>query len=126
MSKFYSKTTGGFYDPEINIIIPQDVVAVTNDNYEALFTAQAMGKVIKPDAQGNPEAVTFIPSAEQLHAALLVSAKKALEKSDVVVLRCIEDGILLPSAWATYRQTLRAIGNGTQTCAIPVQPAYPS
>lgn len=54
---FYSKSTGGFYDPAINVSIPADAVQITDDAYQALFAAQSTGKVITADASGNPIAV---------------------------------------------------------------------
>lgn len=38
-------------------VMPSDVVPVSDDEYAALFDAQANGQIIVPDAQGNPIAV---------------------------------------------------------------------
>ena len=51
-------------------------------------------------------------------------AQAALDKSDLVALRCFKNGVLFPAEWATYCTALRAIvvsGVGP----LPVQPAYP-
>ena len=67
MSKFYSKTTNGFYDSSINASMPTDAVAVTDSAYQALFAAQAAGQIIQSNANGNPEAVSPpAPSAAQV------------------------------------------------------------
>lgn len=57
--------------------------------------------------------------------ALKADAADALAKSDITILRCMENAVAVPSAWATYREVLRAIldsGSGT----LPARPAYPA
>lgn len=54
---FYSKSTQGFYDPEINNVIPDDAVEITADEHAALMAAQEVGKIITVDADGKPIAV---------------------------------------------------------------------
>jgi len=54
----YSKSTGGFYAPEINgDDIPGDAKFVTQDAYVALMQAQSAGKVIAGDENGMPVVV---------------------------------------------------------------------
>ena len=51
-------------------------------------------------------------------------AQVALDKSDLVALRCFKNGVPFSTEWATYCAALRAIvvsGVGP----LPVQPAYP-
>jgi len=48
-----------------------------------------------------------------------------LDKSDRTVLRCIENGISIPSAWITYRQELREIIS-SGTGEPPEAPPYPA
>ena len=51
-------------------------------------------------------------------------AQAALDRSDLVALRCFKNGVSFPAEWATYCAALRAIvvsGVGP----LPVQPAYP-
>lgn len=68
------------------------------------------------------------PSAAQLFAALQADASAALAESDRTVLRCYENSVAVPAAWATYRAALRAIVNGTNATAtaLPTRPAYPA
>ena len=51
---FYSKSTGGFYTPEIHKVIPADAVAITDAQWRALLDGQSQGKVIEADANGRP------------------------------------------------------------------------
>lgn len=55
---YYSKITGGFYNPEINTSMPSDAVEVSDENYQALLLAQCEGRIIQGDINGNPVAVT--------------------------------------------------------------------
>lgn len=115
MSKFYSATTNSFYDDNIHETLPEDSKTITDAVYNQLFSDQAAGKTIQADSDGNPEAVNFVLTAPQLHAALVVSAQAALDKSD-------------PKAWDTYRDALRAIVNGSDTTSVslPTVPSYPA
>ena len=73
MEKFYSKTTGGFYDSEINVNMPADVVSVTDTVYNDLLAAQESGNRIKPDANGNPVSVPPPPPTPAQQAAAIIS-----------------------------------------------------
>ena len=51
-------------------------------------------------------------------------AQAALDRSDLVALRCFKNGVPFPAEWATYCAALRAIvvsGVGP----VPAQPDYP-
>ena len=55
---------------------------------------------------------------------VIAEAKAALDKSDLVALRCFKNGVPFPAEWVSYCAALRAIvvsGVGP----MPVQPAYP-
>lgn len=57
------------------------------------------------------------------------TAKAALNDSDITVMRCYENAVALPAAWATYRKALRTIvgaASGDATQALPTKPAYPA
>lgn len=65
---FYSKSTGGFYDPAIHTQMPKDAVEITVEEHAALLGAQSIGKVIafdestqKPVANDPPP-----PTSEQI------------------------------------------------------------
>lgn len=57
------------------------------------------------------------------------NAKNLLDKSDMTVLRCVENGIPVPADWAIYRKALRAIlsaQTGDPSKELPTCPGYPS
>ena len=56
---YYSKTTKGFYKPEIHGNgIPADAVEISDETYRSLLTQQAEGKQIVSDEDGYPIAIT--------------------------------------------------------------------
>lgn len=81
-------------------------------------------------AMSSDEESSFIAAqnasaANDISSSLKAQAREALTKSDVTVLRCVENNVALPSAWLVYRQNLRSIidtGSGT----IPSRPDYPA
>jgi len=54
MTMFFSKTTNGFYDSDINFIIPEDAVEISNETYISVRDAQTSGKLVSSDDNGNP------------------------------------------------------------------------
>ena len=51
---YYSKSTGGFYDPAIHNTLPNDAVEISPEQYTALLAGQSVGQVIMPDKDGKP------------------------------------------------------------------------
>ena len=51
---FYSKSTGGFYAPEIHTTTPDDVVEIDRAAHAALLAGQSEGKRIVSDSDGAP------------------------------------------------------------------------
>ena len=74
--RYYSATTGGFYDPTINPTIPEDAVEVSPELYGALMAAVAAGKRIVPDATGAP---TIVEQAAPSLSATKQAALRALD-----------------------------------------------
>lgn len=77
----YAKSTGGFYDPEINTNIPADAVEITELDHAALLAAQAVGKIIKADAEGKPVAVTVSLTPDQIRAQYEAAAQDILDST---------------------------------------------
>ena len=88
MAKYFSKTTNGFYSSDINSVMPHDAVPITDSQYQALLTAQANGKVIQGDTNGNPVAVDHVVSqSDQIKQQI-----KALEAS--ITSRMMQEAII--------------------------------
>jgi hypothetical protein len=51
---FYSQSTRGFYDSEVHDVMPEDVVEITKEQWQALLEGQNQGKNIVPDENGYP------------------------------------------------------------------------
>lgn len=120
MSLYYSKTTGGFYDPEIHgSAIPEDAVEISTEAHAELLAAQSAGKVIVGDADGLPQAVDPAPVVVTWDA---IRAKRdaLLAASDWTQLA---DAPVDAAAWATYRQSLRDL---TETFATPAAVVWPT
>jgi hypothetical protein len=62
-------------------------------------------------------------SAAAVAAANKLAAQAALDKSDITMLRCLENSVAIPSDWVTYRHALRTCV--TSGDALPVRPAFP-
>lgn len=56
---FYSKSTGGFYDPFFHAPeqIPADAVEITEEDHANLMAAQSLGNAIGANGEGFPVAV---------------------------------------------------------------------
>lgn len=116
---FYSKSTGGFYDPSVHgASIPSDAVEITADDHAALLTGQSEGKRIVADKNGRPTlADQPAPSADDLAVAARNDRDARLRVCDWVTLRATETGTPVPADWLTYRQALRD---------VPEQSGFPS
>lgn len=81
MTKFYSKTTGGFYTREIHgDNIPADAVEITPEQHAALMAGQAEGKQITADENGHPILVDPpAPTPEQLAATARAKRDRLIE-----------------------------------------------
>lgn len=108
---FYSKSTGGFYDPSVHgASVPSDAVEITDAEHADLLTGQSEGKRIVADENGRPIlADQPAPSAEDLAAAARNDRDARLRVCDWVTLRALDTGKSVPAAWLTYRQALRDV-----------------
>lgn len=97
------------------------------------YKAQA-GEVVFPDIATSQQLTSIFPSYTAAQTSIAwsayqVQAQSALAESDKTILRCYEAAVPVPSAWATYRKSLRAIvsaASGDPTQPLPAKPAYPS
>lgn len=74
---FYSKSTNGFYNSEINgDNIPSDAVEITQEYYELLLAGQSDGKQIVGDGQGCP--ILIDPAPVEITVVTMRQARLAL------------------------------------------------
>lgn len=92
-------------------------------------TQQAWDAVVWEDEREKPSweelcaAHAGIESKKQKEA-MRVAAQTALDKSDLVALRCFKNGVPFPTEWVTYCAALRSIAV-SGVGPVPVQPDYP-
>lgn len=85
---FYSKSTGGFYCPEINENIPDDVVEITEEEHSSLLKKQSEGKRITSDDKGKPivvENVMSVSEAKKLKIKKLESYRFEVETRGMII-----------------------------------------
>jgi hypothetical protein len=100
---------GYTFTPEVGVTKNYTVRSATADEIAAHQKAQA-------DAAA--------AAAAAAATALKAQAQAALTKSDVTMIRCVENQVQVPAEWAAYRRALRAIIS-TGTGTMPTQPAFP-
>jgi hypothetical protein len=78
---YYSPANKGFYRSEINQVIPDDKIEVSDDYYKELFDGQAQGKTIEPNDVGYPVLVDPPEiTLEQRQAAAVAQRQAAYQK----------------------------------------------
>jgi len=112
--KIYSATTNAFYAPEFQSDYeaagtwPADGIEVSDDDYNALMTAQSTGQVIAADANGYPVAVNPPPpTAEETQAQVNAEARAYLASTDWYIIRQGETGEVTPPEILTEREAAR-------------------
>ncbi|MFV0422051.1 hypothetical protein [Oleidesulfovibrio sp.] len=98
----YSPTTNGFYHPAIHSTnIPADVVEISSADHAALMAAQAQGKIIRPDANGYPVAVTPPPPPAPTRAELYTAKQAEIRDGAETILTRLatEYGALERQTW---------------------------
>lgn len=75
---FASKSTRGFYDPEIHTSMPDDAVELPEGLHAELMAGQSEGKVIVWDKKGFPFLEDApLPTKEELNASVIASRNAA-------------------------------------------------
>lgn len=129
MALYYSGATLGFYDTKIiGIVLPDDAVAISEAEYYAAMLAQEQGRLIRPDVNGRPIAVDYVPSETELLDSCKLLAKQALTETDWVELPSVSDVSRTPhlvnvEEFLKYRSALRRLAVAPITSAeIPQRP----
>ncbi|MDB5853303.1 MAG: hypothetical protein JWR22_1344 [Herminiimonas sp.] len=134
MNIIWKKASGG-----IAITAMADGVSDPRDEAEAIQSSggiPADWRAVAFDVElpGHPDSFDYVNGAFVAitpaisWAAYQAQAQTALAKSDVTILRCVESGVAVPSAWAGYRAALRAIvavSTGTPD-TLPTRPPFPT
>ena len=123
MSKFYSKSTGGFYTKDIHSEnqIPADVVEITDEAWRELLDAQARGQQIVWGTHGGPIAVDRDPTA-----GLLMSRDIALRETDWLVARHRDEVELDPAQTTLTPEQYQALQSWRRTLRnLPSLPGFP-
>ena len=120
---FYSKTTKGFYDDDVNgAKVPDDAVEVPDEYYRELFDGQSQGLVITPNEYGYP---VLVPHPEPTEAELAKTIRgqrdEDLKSSDWTQLPDVPTS--LKTTWAVYRQALRDV---PQQAGFPRNTQWPT
>ena len=106
--RFYSPSTKGFYNSDVNSEIPEDAVKITEEEYCNLYEGQSCGKIIVyKDKKLSLD--IYKPSEEDLSRRAKAKRSELLKETDWVVLRAKETGKQIPAIWKSYRQALRDI-----------------
>lgn len=127
MTMYYAGSTKGFYTPDINPVIPDDAVEITNEHYQDLLSGQSEGKCITADDEGYPTLTDFVilpATADQNKktASDLLSATDWITVADVAS-PANNPHLGNQAEFIAYRNTLRAIAvsppEGDITWATP-------
>lgn len=103
----YSPKTGGFYDPTIHKVWPDDAIEISDEGHGKLLEALSAGQLIEM-IDGAPRAVEPAqPSAAARTAQLRRKRDKLLAASDYTQLPDAPLTAAQKTAWGTYRQQLR-------------------
>lgn len=72
---FFSPSTGGFYDPAIHRVLPDDAVRISKARHAELIAARSAGKRVVADSAGRPVIKAAKPNLEQLRAGAVAAVK---------------------------------------------------
>ena len=131
MTIFFSKTTNGFYDSDINTVIPEDAVEVSTSDYQQLLVAQQNGQVIQANQQGYPVAVSpQSPNPQEIQAANKSQASNLLYETDWTTIPDVSNPnmsnpyLANVAQFVAYRNQLRAIAVNPPTtpATFPIKP----
>lgn len=130
MTIYYSALTRGFYASDVHgkkgepgSFVPQDALEISEAKYQELFDAQANGKIIVPDEEGRPVAVTRPPQAPTLES-VKAQAKALLAECDWTQLADVDAATR--TSFAPYRSLLREIIAQTTDPAAVIWPEPPT
>ena len=115
MTKFYSRTTKGFYESSIHKVMPEDAYEISDEVYHSLLQEQVSGKIIIHNGD-NPKAIdrpAINVSAENMWDMIREKRNQLLKDSDFSQLTDVQDLMTdeQKAQWIAYRTALRNITN---------------
>lgn len=112
MAKFFSASTGGFYDDKIHRALPADAVPISDQRHLELLEGQSSGKIISADASGAPRLLNppARPIAERRRLAIRFVKREAERRILAVapIWRQLNDARDLPASAGDRRQAIEA------------------
>ncbi|WP_192072568.1 tail fiber assembly protein [Pantoea agglomerans] len=131
--KKYSPSENAFYDPEINVVIPEDAVQITDSEWSDLLAGQAKGKLIACGADLRPCLTERpLPTADEL-VSLAEGKRSRLRAEADTIIQPLQDandlGIETDDeasqliAWKEYRVMLMRVNTeNAENIIWPEQP----
>jgi len=129
---FYSASTGGFYDSEIVLDIPEDAIEISWEDRASLLNGEAQGKLIRPGNDGKPILVDAPPptleeltvnALQQRDSLLAAAAIRISPLQDAVDEdEATEKEVAALKAWKQYRIKLNRL---QEQEGFPVEIAWP-
>ncbi len=108
MSKFYSKSTNGFYDEDLHgTAVPTDAVKITEDTYHSIMIGQAKGKTLTSDKDGQPVLSAPVSQADKPAITDGRDQQRYLASTDWYVLRLVETAQAIPPDVVAKRKAAR-------------------
>jgi hypothetical protein len=105
---YYAKSTGGFYTPDINPVIPADAVEITDEEHKELLDGQSNGYSIAPDVTGRPYLVAP-PPAEIAERTRIAAIDSTIEGDVVIQSWKVMSNSQFDAAWATMTAGINTI-----------------
>jgi hypothetical protein len=111
------------YSPSLHSFLANDYTPMPEDAF-VVADVEIEKFIWKLPTQGFKVVEGIVILFDDMH----VAAQAALERSDIVAIRCVKAGIDFPAEWLAYVVELRAIiadPDGAET-PLPTQPSYPA
>jgi len=102
------------------------VIEVDTDDTSINIDANFMTEISEEAAKAlqNPSLTEDEINTEAL-ATFQTSVQTAIDKTDLVAIRCLKAGIEFPTEWREYTVALRALKASVVVAELPVMPSYP-
>lgn len=120
--KYYSASNNAFYDSEINTVLPEDSVEITDDVWRAMLVGQSDGQVIAADKDGMPSLTDRVLTKDELTAQNVAKKAELRAEADSIIAP-LQDAADLDMAtdsetaslklWKQYRVALNRINAST-------------